>query len=100
MRDEKVKEVPINIESVLSFVKDQLSRAEDSIRYAQLELAALTQTIQNHFMQKDMHVCKCTEKLLPGLMCMCGEKPSKGYQLTQDRVKIAEDFWKSFKSEE
>jgi hypothetical protein len=100
MQEESQREAPINIDSVLSFVKDQLYKAEASIRYAQLELDSLTQIIQNLSTQKDTQLCKCQKKQLEEVTFMCGEKQSRGYQLTHDPVKIAQDFWQDLDANE
>jgi len=100
MQEERVNAVPTTIESGLLFVRDQLSLAEASIRYAQLELGAHIRAIQKVSMQKDTQLCKCTENLSEGQTYLYGERPKKDYQLTQDRVKIAEDFWRSCKLKE
>jgi hypothetical protein len=100
MQEEKVNGVHINIESVVLFLRDQLSSAEASIRYAQLELDALIQNIHIPYTQNDIPVCKCSENPYAEVIYTYGEKIDKDYQSLADRVKIAEDFWKSFKSEE
>ena len=93
MQENNLKEAIITIESALSFVKDQLSSAEASIRYAQLELDSLTQIIQNLSMQKDMHVCKCKESPSTEVIFLCGEKIDEDDQQNQDLAKIVNDFW-------
>ena len=99
MQEKKVKSQITNIKLALSYAKDQLLRAEDSIRFATQELDRVTLALENRSTQKGMHVCNCEEKTCEDVTSTSGEKTKKEAQRYQDLATSVDYCWSLLESE-